>query len=380
MVKHGVKGENPGDSFFSWSHLIQIDKNLMEVDRNPTQRDRKGEKNKLTVSLAIRLICLRCREYIQTEISLTENMSPDKKRPTERWYRWQIPSEQTSRDRGVAWPPLSPQDPPLPTVVTSQQCRFCCSSPTTAAVSEGSRFPTSGTLCCSDEGSDAIRRPASPHQPSLLRLMRECLNEEGGGSGVSDGTGATVVVVVPIRRSLGVSEAAAHVARTGTGALRQGSDIGKGNWQPGLWAREPFLHLKAHPDLEHFATFSTFAFYAVWNPAWQQQIHRPAPNNTQRSSATPQQDMLTLCCAPQITMMCPSPVNSNIANILICVFTEMSQVPRPDRIGLYHKSATLLDHYKSIKSRASSGEADKMQLTQLNSALLTNMSENTCVL
>ena len=79
-------------------------------------------------------------------------------------------------------------------------------------------------------------------------------------------------------------------------------------------------------------------------------------------------------------MMCPSPVNSNIANILICVFTEMSQVPRPDRIGLYHKSATLLDHYKSIKSRASSGEADKMQLTQLNSALLTNMSENTCVL
>ena len=59
--------------------------------------------------------------------------------------------------------------------------------------------------------------------------MRECLNEEGEGSGVSDGTGATVVVVVPIRRSLGVSEAAAHVARTGTGALRQGSDIGKGN-------------------------------------------------------------------------------------------------------------------------------------------------------
>ena len=197
MVKHGVKGENPGDSFFSWSHLIKIDKNLMKVDRNATQRDRKGEKNKLTVSLAIRLICLRCREYIQTEISLTENMSPDKKRPTERWYRWQIPSEQTSRDRGVAWPPLSPQDPPLPTVVTSQQCRFCCSSPTTAAVSEGSRFPTSGTLCCSDEGSDAIRRPASPHQPSLLRLMRECLNEEGEGSGVSDGTRATVVVVVP---------------------------------------------------------------------------------------------------------------------------------------------------------------------------------------
>ena len=84
-------------------------------------------------------------------------------------------------------------------------------------------------------------------------------------------------------------------------------------------------------------------------------------------------------------MLCPSNYYdlsqpSNIANIIICVFTEMSQVPRPDRIGLYHKSATLLDHYKSIKSRASSGEADKMQLTQLNSALLTNMSENTCVL
>ena len=85
-----------------------------------------------------------------------------------RWHVWQIPSEQTSQERGAAWQPychhrnllLSQMSPPLLQLLGHCSC--------IGTVVRG--LPTSGTLCCSDEGNDAIRRPPSLSlHPPLFR-------------------------------------------------------------------------------------------------------------------------------------------------------------------------------------------------------------------
>ena len=119
---------------------------------------------------------------------------------------WQIPSEQTSQERGAAWQPychhrnllLSQMSPPLLQLLGHCSC--------IGTVVRG--LPTSGTLCCSDEGNDAIRRPhsLSLHPPSAFPISFLVNGRKFSGVGKEKcpecGTAVeplSIVVVVPIR-------------------------------------------------------------------------------------------------------------------------------------------------------------------------------------
>ena len=82
----------------------------MKVDRNPTQRCvgkiGKGGEKQVDSFFGYLLWFVRYRVH-SSQISPTENLSPDKKRPTLKWWNGdgKLPLVQTSQESGVAWQP-----------------------------------------------------------------------------------------------------------------------------------------------------------------------------------------------------------------------------------------------------------------------------------